>query len=119
MQMVTILFFHMVLRKSIENTCNKLILLSIMFFTNVSISFFNLLSDLFSIIAKKVDQIRNHVVCVVACHAFVFYCVLTTDHCNLFQHIFVNPKKSKFYGPCFHVISFDYDLKKHTHLNKI
>ena len=44
-------------------------------------------SDLFSIVAKKVNQIRNNVVCVIACLVFVFCCALTTGRCNAFQHI--------------------------------
>ena len=39
---------------------------------------------------KKVNQIRNNVVCVVAHLVFVFCCALTTRRCNAFQHIFVN-----------------------------
>ena len=41
-------------------------LVSTMFFTIRNISFFSLHFDLFSIIAKEVNQIRNNVVCVVA-----------------------------------------------------
>ena len=53
-------------------------------------SFFNLHFDLFSIIAKEVNQIRSNVVCVVAHLVFVFCCAPTTGRCNVFQHIFVN-----------------------------
>ena len=84
---------------------------STIFFTIMNIYFFNLHFDLFSIIAKEVNQIRNNVVCVVARFVFVFCCALTMGHCNAFQHIFVNYKKSEFYGPYFqNVISCDYDL---------
>ena len=55
--------------------------------------------DLFSIIAIAVNQIGNNVVCVVARLFFFFCCALTTVRCNAFQHIFVNWKKSEFYGP--------------------
>ena len=65
-------------------------LVSANFFTIMIISFFGLRFDLFSIIAKEVNQIRNNVVCVVARHVFLFCCALTTGHCNAFQHIFVN-----------------------------
>ena len=62
-------------------------LVSTIFFTIINISFFNLRFDLFSIITKKVNQIRNNVVCVVAHLVFVFYCALTMRSCNVFQHI--------------------------------
>ena len=78
----------MVLRKFSENTNNKPSLVSTIFFTNINISFFNLCFDLFSIIAEKVNQSRNNIVCVVARHVFVFCCALTRVHCNAFQHIF-------------------------------
>ena len=81
-------------------------LFSTIFFTNLNISFFNLRFDLFSIIAKKVNQIRNNVVCVVARLVFLFCCALTTCPCNAFQHIFVNQKKSEFYGPNFQTLIF-------------
>ena len=84
-------------------------LVSTIFFTIMNISFFNLRFDLFLIIAKEVNQIRNNVVCVVARLVFVFCCALTMGGCNAFQHIFVNQKKSEFYGPYFQtVISFYY-----------
>ena len=51
----------------------------------MNISFFSLLFDLFSIIAKEVNQIRNNVVCVVARLVFLFCCTLTTGRCNAFQ----------------------------------
>ena len=41
-------------------------LASTIFFTIMNIYFFSLRFDLFSIIAKEVNQIRNNVVCVVA-----------------------------------------------------
>ena len=81
-------------------------LVSTIFSTNINISFFNLCTDLFSIIAKKVNQIRNNVVFVVAHLVFVFCCALITGHCNAFQHIFVNQKKSEFYGPHFQTMLF-------------
>ena len=90
MQMARTLFIRMVLRKLSEITNNKPILNSTIFFTIMNISFFNLRFDLFSIIAKEVNQIRNNVVCVVARLVFVFCCALTTGRCNAFQHIFVN-----------------------------
>ena len=43
----------------------------------MNISFLNLCFDLFSIIAKEVNQIRNKVVCVVARLVFVLQCVST------------------------------------------
>ena len=65
-------------------------LVSTILFTNTNISFFKLRFDRFSVIAKKVNQIRYNVVCVVGRLVFVFCCALTTGRCNVFQHIFVN-----------------------------
>ena len=62
-------------------------LVSTIFFTIMNISFFNLRFDLFSIIAKKVNEIRNDVVCVVVRVVFLFCCALTAGLCNAFQHI--------------------------------
>ena len=59
-------------------------------FYNCEYFFFRLRFDLFSIIAKEVNQIRNNVVCVVAHYVFLFCCALTTSRCNAFQHNFVN-----------------------------
>ena len=77
-------FFRMVLRKLSEITNNKPMLISTIFFTIMNISFFSLRFDLFSIIAKKVNQIRNNVVCVVARLVFVFCSALATGRCNAF-----------------------------------
>ena len=84
------LFSHMVLRKLSEITNGKSVLISTIFFTVMNISFFNLRFNLFSIIGKEVNQIRNIIVYVVARLVFVFSCALTTGCCNAFQHIFVN-----------------------------
>ena len=97
--MARILFFSIVLRKLSEISNNKPILISTIFFTIMNISFFSLRFDLFSIIAKKVNQIRNNVVCIAARLVFMFRCGLTMSRCNAFQHIFVYQKKSEFYGP--------------------
>ena len=71
-------------------------LVSTIFFTIMNISFFSQHFDLFSIIAKEVNQIRNNVVCVVARLAFLFCCPLTTGRCNAFQHNFVNWRNRSF-----------------------
>ena len=84
------LFSHMVLRKLSEITNGKSVLISTIFFTVMNISFFNLRFNLFSIIGKEVNQIRNIIVYVVARPVFVFCCALTTGCCSAFQHIFVN-----------------------------
>ena len=84
--MARTLSFRMVFGKSLETTENKPIII----FTIINISFFSPRFDLFSIIAKKVNQIRNNVVCVVALLVFLFCCALTTGSCNAFQHNFVN-----------------------------
>ena len=68
----------------------KQFLVSTIAFTNINIYFSNLRFDCFSITAKKVNQIRNNVVCVAARCVFVFYCALITGRCNAFQYIFVN-----------------------------
>ena len=81
-------------------------LVSTIFFTIINISFFSLRFDLFSIIAKEVNQIRNNVVCVAARLVFLFCLALSTGRCNAFQHNFVNSKKSEFYGPYFQTMLF-------------
>ena len=78
----------------------------------MNISFFNLRFDLFSIITKEVNQIKNNVVCVVARLVFVFFCALTTSRCNVFQHIFINLKKSEFYGPYVQTMLFRVTMDK-------
>ena len=81
-------------------------LVSRIVFTIINISFFSLHFDIFSIIVKEVNQIRNNVVCVVARLVFLFCCALTTGRCNGFQHIFVNLKEIEFYGPYFQTMLF-------------
>ena len=88
--MARTLFFRMVLRKFSEIINNKPIFSQYNIFYNYEYFFFNLRFDLFSIIAKVDNQIRNNVVCVVANLVFVFCCALTTGRCNAFQNIFVN-----------------------------
>ena len=79
---------------------------STIIFTIMNISFFSLRFDLFSIIAKDVNQIRNNVVCLVARLVFLFCCALTMGRCSTFQHNFVDYKKSEFYGPYFQTMLF-------------
>ena len=81
-------------------------LVSTIFCTIMNISFFSLRVDLFLIIAKEVNQIRNNVVCVVAGLVSLFCCALTTGRCNAFQHNLVNWKKSEFYGRYFQTMLF-------------
>ena len=77
--MARTLFFHIVLRKFSEITNHKAILSQYNIFYNYKyIFFFNLRFDLFSIIAKNVNQFKNIAVCVVARLVFVFCCALTT-----------------------------------------
>ena len=86
-------------------------LVSTIFFAIMNISFFSLRFDLFSIIAKEVNQIRNDVVCAVARLVFWSCCALTAGSCNAFQQNFVNLKKLDFYELYFQtVISCDYGL---------
>ena len=104
--MARTLFFLMLGNSQKLLTANQF-LLSTIFFTNINISFFNLRFGHFSIIAKKrFNQIRKNLVCVVARVVFAFCCALTTGLCNAFQHIFVNYKKSEFYGPYFQAMLF-------------
>ena len=88
--MARTLFFRMVFKKLSKITNNNQFLLSTIFFTIINISFFNLGFDLFLIITKEVNQIRNNVICVVVHLVFVFCCARTTGRCNVFQYIFVN-----------------------------
>ena len=96
----------MVRKKFLKITNNNQFLVSTIFFTIMNISFFNLRFYFFSIITNEVDQVRNNVACVVARLVFMFCCALTTGRCNAFQYIFINQKKSEFYGR--YVISCDY-----------
>ena len=88
--MTRTLFFRMVFRKFSEITKNKPSFSQYIFFTIMNISFFSLRFDLFSIIAKEVNQIRNNVVRVVARLVFSFCFALATGRCSAFQHNFVN-----------------------------
>ena len=88
--MARISFFRMALRKFSEISNNKPIFSQHNIFYNYEYSFFNQRFDLFSIMAKEVNQIRNNVVCVAARLVFVFCCALTTGRCNAFQHFVVN-----------------------------
>ena len=87
--MARTLFFRKVFKKFSEITKNKPIFSQYNIFYNY-ISFFSLCFDLFSIVTKEVNQIRNNVVCVAALLVFVFCYALTTGRCNAFQHSFVN-----------------------------
>ena len=88
--MARALFFRMVLRKSSEIPNNKPIFSQYNILNIVNISFFSLRFDLFSIIAKEVNQIRNNIICSVARLVFLFCYALTTGRCNAFQYVFVN-----------------------------
>ena len=83
------------------------VLVSTVFFTIMIISFFSLRFDLFSMIAKEVNQIRNNVVCVVA------LLVLLCTHYGPLQCFSTQFRKLKEIGvlrPVFpdYVISCDY-----------
>ena len=104
--MTRTLFLHMVLRKFIENINDKPIFSQYNNFYKYKCSFFDLCSDLFSVVAKFVNQIGYNVVCDVARPVFVFCFALTTGRCNAFQHIFVNQKKSELYDPHFQTMLF-------------
>ena len=107
--MARTLFFRMALRKLSEITNSKPILTSTIFFLQLWIFLFSIffsLFDLFSIIAKEANKIRNNLVCVVARLVFLFCCVLTKGRCNAFQHIFVNYKKPELNFPYFQAMGF-------------
>ena len=87
-------------------------LVSSIFSTIMNISFLSLCFDLFSIIAKEANKIRNNVVCVVARLVFLFCCALTTDRCNAFQYNFKNKKKLEFYGLYFQTMLFLVTMSK-------
>ena len=87
-------------------------LVSTIFFTIMNVPFFSLCFDLFSIIAKAVNQIRNNVVCVVAPLVFLFSCALTTGPLQCFSIYFCKLKEIRVWRSIFpdYVISWDYDL---------
>ena len=82
--MARTLFFRMVLRKFSEITNNKPIFSKYIFKKNINNYFLNMCFDLFSIIAKKVKQIRNNVVCALGLLVFLFCCAFTTGRCDVF-----------------------------------
>ena len=88
--MATTLFFRMALGNSQKLLTTNQFLVSTIVSTKIYTSFFNLRFDHFLIIAKKVNQIRDNVACIVAHFVFVFCCALTMGRCNTFQHIFLN-----------------------------
>ena len=107
------LFFRMMLRKFSEIT-NKQIFSQYNFFYKMNISFFNLRFDLFLIINKEVNQMRNSVVCVKAGLNILFCCALTTGRCNAFQHYFRKLNEIGVLRPIFpgYVFSCDYAGKR-------
>ena len=110
--MTRTLFFRMILGNSQKLLKTNQFLLSTIFFTIINISFLSLRFDLFSVIevnqirSKEFSQFRNRVACAVARLVFLFCCAPTTGRCNFFQHIFVNKKKSEFYGSFFQTMLF-------------
>ena len=94
--MTRALFSVWCLGNSQKSLTKNQFLVSTVFFTSINISFFSPRFDLFSIIAKKFIQIRNNVVCVLACLVFVFCCAVTTGRCNTFQHIFKIKRNQSF-----------------------
>ena len=90
-------------------------LVSTIFFTIMNISFFSLRFDLFSIIAKEVNQIRNNVVCVVAHLVFVLSLCTHYGPLQCFSTYFRKLKEIGVLRPIFpdYVISCDYGLKEH------
>ena len=109
--MARTLFFRMGLRKFSEITSNKPIFRQYIFFSITDILFFNLHFDLFSIIAKKVNQIMNNVVC---CSLSCFRVLLCTHYGPLqcFSTYFCKLKEIGVLRPIFpdNVISCEYGL---------
>ena len=95
----------------------KQFLVSAIFFTIMNISFFSLHFDLFSIIAKEVNQIRNNVVC---CSSPCFLVLLCTHYGPLqcFSTYFRKLKEIGVLRPVFpdYVISCDF-VQNHLHFN--
>ena len=118
--MARTLSFHFIFSKFMENTSNKPTFSQCNIFHKCKYFFFNLCSDLFSIIAKKIQENWYNVVCAVARLVLLFCCGFTMGHCNAFQYIFINQKESEFYGAYFETMLFLvtmrtailYDLKK-------
>ena len=79
-----------------------------MFFTIMNISFFNLSFDLFSIIAKVINQIRNNVFCVVV--RLVFMLCTHYGPLQCFSTYFCKLKEIGVLRPIFpdYIISRDY-----------
>ena len=111
--MTRTLFFRMVLRNPQNLLTTNQFLVNTMFFTMMNISLFSLHFDLFLIIAKEVNQIKNNIACAAAHLVFLFCCALTTVRCNAFQHVFVNQKKLEFYSPYFQAMLFLVTMIKH------
>ena len=89
--MARTLFFQMVVRKSSEITNSKPIFSQYnIFFTIMNISFSSLRFDLFSIITKKMNQIRNNVVCSSSC-----FLVLLCTHYRPLQYFSTYLRKLK------------------------
>ena len=97
-------------------------LVSTIFFIITNNSFFSLRFDLFSIIAKEVNQIRNNAVCIVACLVFSFCFALTMDGwLQYFSAYFPKLKEIGVLRPIFpdYVISCDYVVSLNQHLTSI
>ena len=88
--MARTLFFRMLFRKFSEITKNKPSFSRYNIFFKYEYLFFHSFFNLFSIIAKEVNQIRNNVARVVARLVFLFCFALATGRCSAFQHNFVN-----------------------------
>ena len=97
--MARTLFFRMVIRKFSEITKNKPSFGQYNIFYNYEYFFFQSAFDLFSIIAKKVDQIRNNVVCVAARLVFLICCALLRAVAVLF-HIISWIKRNRSFTAC-------------------
>ena len=114
--MARALFFHIVLRKFMENTSNKPIFSQY----NTFYKFKHIFSICVVIFFNQCEKSQSNqeqcslccsspCFCVVARLVFVFCCTVTTGRCNAFQHIFVN-KKVLLLRPIFpdYVVSCDY-----------
>ena len=92
--MARTLFFRMVLRKFMENTNNKSIFSQRNIFHKYKCFFFQ--SVFWSLFNHRQKGQSNQEQC------SLYFHVLLCSHCgryNTFQHIFVNQKKSEYFGP--------------------
>ena len=117
-QITRTLFFHMVLRKFIENTNNKPIFRQCNIFNlfKILIFFRSVLWSLFLFWSPSKKSVKSETIkSVLYLTLFsLFCCALTTGRCHAFQYFFVNQQKLEFYDPLFLVTMVKQSLSKNT-----